>query len=50
MAWLLAAFIAIVTAPGQVRDLTEIGPIRCEQCDTCLTHKKVTPPASLPTN
>ncbi len=50
MAWLLAAVIAIVTdtprlncsGAGYVlcyRSKTEIGPIRCEQSDSCLTQK-----------
>ncbi len=54
VAWLLAAFIAIVTYTPQLtcsgagyvlgyRSQTEIGPIKCEQSDTCLTQKKVTP-------
>ncbi len=61
VAWLLATFIAIVTYTAQLtcsgagyvlcwRSQTEIGPIRCEQSDTCLTQKKATPPVSLPTN
>ncbi len=54
VAWLLAAFIAIVTYTPQLtcsgagyvlswRSQTEIGPIRCEQSDTCLTQKKSLP-------
>ncbi len=54
MAWLLAAFIVIVTytalltcsGAGYVlsyRSQTEIEPIRCEQSDTCLMQKKSLP-------
>ncbi len=62
MAWLLAVFIAIVTYTPQLtcsgagyvlgkKSHTEVGPIRCEQSDTCLTKKKkVTPPVSLAPN
>ncbi len=60
MAWLLAAFVAIVTytalltysGAGYIlgkKSQTEIGPIRCEQSDMS-DAKKVTPPVSLPTN
>ncbi len=51
MAWLLAAFIAIVTYTVQLtcygagyvlgnRSQTEIGPIRCEQSDMSDAKKK----------
>ncbi len=51
VAWLLAAVIAIVTdtprltcsgsgyVPSYKWSQTEIGPIRCEQSDSCLTQK-----------
>ncbi len=54
VAWLLAAFIAIVTYTAQLtwsgagyvlswRSQTEIGSIRCEQSDTFFDTKKSLP-------